>query len=367
MILTTVLLLLLQSAQAETTAYDEVFMPTYVYIDASDPVREYMSQAERYVSNEEVWFSGTTEDGNAWIVKTTAQGSILEQYVLAFESCERITVLGMNQSENGVLVGARDSKTLSGWVGLLTDDGDITYTPLGEADLFACVPANGGLLALGTILMKDDQTLCAPHVVFVDQRGEIVFEKTGNFGAVEEDIAPLSASCGCASDDAIYIVEARGIPSSILATRELICMDFAGLEKWRVSLQSDVVPYAVSADEDHIYLYGASILWDQAGRIMQKKGLVQCYASEGLCLWTQTFETPDTFLRGTAKAGVCAVAGRDSEAWYISVIQADGTILNNTKIAGVEHNFHKLYILSEDTLRLLGEGKEHLIICDVSF
>ena len=145
-----------------------------------------MSLTFLYVSADEIYFSGTSAEGGPWIVKTNAQGEVLSQIKLHVDNGERIAIRGMSKVPAGLLLGIIDFKTSLGSIGLLKNDGQVSYTDLGDAKYFSYVPIENGILAQGVLYDKINQT-CAPQTILIDQDGHIIFKRTGEAYAIETD------------------------------------------------------------------------------------------------------------------------------------------------------------------------------------
>lgn len=358
-------LLLSQTALSETVTSYEVLEPTYCLIDGADYIRENMLRATLYVSVDEIWFSGTSTEGGPWIVKANAQGEIISQHKLRVDAGERITIHGMNKTPNGLLLGIIDNKTTLGSVGLLKTDGQISYTDLGNAKIHSYVPMQDGILAQGVLYDESKQT-CAPQTIRIDQNGQIIFKRTGTSYDIGIDGGALTSSVCCASNNSIFVLEARGSSGTFHGSCELVCLDLFGQEKWRVTLDSNIVVYDMTAADDKVYIFGFWGEWDEEGLLLDQQATIQCFSQDGACQWTQRFKFPAVYQRGDAGMGISVASSMENGIWYICVIGTDGTIQKMIKIDAQAQYINHPYIISDEMLVLLGMTEEQLMICNIT-
>ena len=168
--------------QALTAASENVIqynpiMPECSFITTGDPIRANMLMSTEYVSADEIWFSGTADEGGPWIVKTNAYGDILWQESFPIlNKNDRITVRSMSKTPNGLLLGIIDNKTSMGYISLLSESGQFHQTSLGDAKIFSYTSSQLGMLAQG-VLYDDATQTCAPQTTLIGVNGEIVFQK----------------------------------------------------------------------------------------------------------------------------------------------------------------------------------------------
>lgn len=353
-----------QIALSESAASFEVLEPTYSLVYGTDHIRENMLQATLYVSSDEIWFSGTSLEGGPWLIKTNAQGETLSQYQLSVDNDERISVRGLSQSSNGLLLGIIDNKTTLGRVGLLKPDGQISYTDLGEVKIYAFAPMQDGILVQGVLYDESNQT-CAPQTIRIDQDGQVVFKRTGAFYDLGIDCGMLTSSVCCASNRSVFVLEARGSSESFHGSYELFCLDLLGQEKWNITLDSHFVVYDLSASDDSVSLFGFSGDWDENGLLANQQAMIQCFSQEGVCQWTQQYDTPAIYQRGAAGTGISVAIAMENGIWYICVFGTEGTIQKQVKMDAHDQYINRPYILSDNTIAILGMTEEHLVIWNI--
>lgn len=353
-----------QITLSEAAASFEVLEPTCSLVHGSDHIRENMLRATLYVSSDEIWFSGTSAEGGPWIIKSNAQGETLLQYQLQVDADEKITIHSMSKTSNGLLLGIIDDKTTLGRVGLLKANGQISYTNLGEAKIYAFAPMQDGILVQGVLYDESNQT-CAPQTIRVDQNGQVVFKRTGASYDIGIDCGMLTSSVCCASNRSIFVLEARGSSEAFHGSYELFCLDLLGQEKWHVTLDSHFVVYDLTASDDTVYLFGFSGEWDEEGLLLDQQATIQCFSQEGICQWTQQFVTPAIYQCGAAKTGISVATAMEHGIWYICVLDTEGTIQKQVKIDAQDQYINRPYILSDDTIVILGMTEEHLVIWNI--
>lgn len=355
-------------AETEQVTTYEVLEPTYFLINGADYVRENMLSTTLYVSADEIYFSGTSAEGGPWIVKTNAQGEVLSQIKLHVDNGEKIGICGMSKVPAGLLLGIIDFKTSLGSIGLLKNDGQVSYTDLGDARYFSYFPIENGILAQGTLYDKINQTL-APQTILIDQDGHIIFKRTGVAYDIETDRGLLGTSVCCALNDSIFVVESRG--SSIggfggfKGPSELFCLNLFGQEKWNIPLDPNIVVENIRATDDKVYMFGFLGKWDEEGIILEKQAVVQCYSQNGEYQWSQQFSSPEEYHFGDAGLGITVAASMKNDVWYISVIGTDGAIRKMVKIDAPAQYINRPYIISDKMLVLLGMTNKQLVICNV--
>lgn len=358
-------LLLSQTALSETVTSYEVLEPAYCLIDGSDYVRENELHATLYVSADEIYFSGTSDEGGPWIVKANAQGEIISQHRLCVDNGERITIRCMNIVPNGLLLGIIDYKTTLGSVGLLKTDGQISYTDLGNAKIYSYAPMQDGILAQGVLYDESKQT-CAPQTIRIDQNGQIIFKRTGTSYDIGIDDGALTSSVCCASDNSVFVLETRGISGAFHNSCELVCLNLFGQEKWKIALDPNIVVYDMTAADDKVYIFGSWMERDEEGIILEQRAIVQCFSQDGACQWMQRFPLPAIYQRGDAGMGISVATSIENGMWYICVIDTDGTIQRMVKIDAQAQYINRPYIISDEILVLLGMTEEQLLICNIT-
>lgn len=363
-LLTMVAFLFPQIALSETATSFEELEPTYSLVSGADHIRENMLRATLYVSSDEIWFSGTSAEGGPWIIKTNAQGETLLQYQLQVDADEKITIHSISKTSNGLLLGIIDNKTTLGRVGLLKADGQISYTDLGEAKIYAFAPMQDGILAQGVLYDESNQT-CAPQTIRVDQNGQVVFKRTGVSYDIGIDCGMLTSSACCASNRSVFVLEARGSSESFHGSYQLFCLDLLSQEKWNITLDSHFVVYDLSASDDSVYLFGFSGDWDENGLLANQQAMIQCFSQEGICQWTQQYDTPAIYQRGAAGTGISVATSMENGVWYICVLDTEGAIQKQFKIDAQDQYINRPYILSDDTIVILGMTEEYLVIWNI--
>ena len=364
MVLVIGVLLLSQTALSETSPSYEEIEPTYYLIDGTDYVRENMLVVTLYVSTDEVYFSGTSAEGGPWIVKANTRGEIISQYKLRVGNGERITIHGMSRVSNGLLLGIIDNKTTLGSVALLKTDGQISYTDLGNAKIYSYVQMQDGILAQGVLYDESMQT-CAPQTIRIDQDGQIVFKRTGTSYDIGIDGGALTSSVCCASNNSIFVLEARGSSGTFCGSCELVCLNLFGQEKWKIALDSNIVVYDMTAEDDKVYIIGFLGEWDEEGLLFNQQATIQCFSQDGTCQWTQRFTLPAAYHCGDAGLGFIVASSLENGIWYICAIDTDGIIQRTVKIDAPVQYINHPYIISNEMLVLLGMTEEQLMICNI--
>ena len=358
--------------QALTAASENVIqynpiMPECSFITTGDPIRTNMLMSTEYVSADEIWFSGTADEGGPWIVKTNAYGDILWQESFPIlNKNDRITVRSMSKTPNGLLLGIIDNKTSKGYISLLSESGQFHQTSLGDAKIFSYTSSQLGMLAQG-VLYDDATQTCAPQTTLIGVNGEIVFQKTGAPYEIAMDRGALTSSLCYASDNLIFVVEARSAPNEFPFVRELVCLDVSGNEMWRVTLESDMVVQTLSAANGNIYLHGFWGTWNKEGVLTNQQATIQCYSSEGVGCWTRKFDAPNIFQCADAKHGICVATGMEDDAWYIAVLNTEGQLQSAVRIESEAQYINKPYIISEKSMIILGTAGENLLIKKLEF
>ena len=175
----------------------------------------------------------------------------------------------------------------------------------------------------------------------------------------------LTSSVCCASNRSIFVLEARGSSEAFHCSYELVCLDLLGQEKWHVTLDSHFVVYDLTASDDTVYLFGFSGEWDEEGLLLDQQATIQCFSQEGICQWTQQFVTPAIYQCGAAGTGISVATAMENGIWYICVLDTEGTIQKQVKIDAQDQYINHPYILSDDTIVILGMTEEHLVIWNI--
>lgn len=336
-------------------------IPECSFVSTGGPIRPYMLMATEYVSEDEVWFSGTAAESGPWVVKANSHGDILWQRSLPIRKGDRITVHCMSKTKNGLMLGIIDNETTLGCIVLLSEDGQFYQTSLGNAKIFSYSSGQFGILAQGVLYDEEKQT-CAPQTTLINVNGEIVFQKSGDPYEIALDCGALTSSLCCASDYVPFIVEVRQSSNNFCPVSELVCLDFGGNEMWRVPLDQDFVVQAISAANGNVYLFGFSGMWNSDGLLTGQHAAIQCYSSEGVKSWSKIFDTPNIFQWGSARQEICVAMGQEENSWYAVVVNSDGVFQTAVTMEADAQYINKPYIVSEQKVIVLGMTNEKLFI-----
>ena len=223
-----------------------------VYVEENHTVRDNRLSASLYISNHEIWFSGTSPEGKPWLICTNDRGEILLAKTLEDAPGKRVYVRALSKVEDTLLLGIIDFETQLGTIGVMRDQrlDDISYYPMGDAKITQMVSAKDGMLVLGLSYDMSQNTV-ALSLSMVGCSGDILFQTTCKPYGIDRDRGALSTSLCYSSGDRHYVQENIGDESKMLAHRELVCFDNKGSEIWRVALEENISVLKVVADDEN--------------------------------------------------------------------------------------------------------------------
>lgn len=159
-----------------------------VYVEENDTVRDNRLSASLYISNHEIWFSGTSPEGKPWLICTNDRGEILFAKILEDAPGKRVYVRALSKVEDTLLLGIIDFETQLGTIGVMRDQrlDDISYYPMGDAKITQMVSAKDGMLVLGLSYDMSPNTV-ALSLSMVGCSGDILFQTTGKPYGIDRD------------------------------------------------------------------------------------------------------------------------------------------------------------------------------------
>lgn len=339
-----------------------------VYVEENDTVRDNRLSASLYISNHEIWFSGTSPEGKPWLICTNDRGEILFAKTLEDAPGKRVYVRALSKVEDTLLLGIIDFETQLGTIGVMRDQrlDDISYYPMGDAKITQMVSAKDGMLVLGLSYDMSQNTV-ALSLSMVGCSGDILFQTTCKPYDIDRDKGALSTSPCYSFGDRHYVQENIGDESKMLAHRELVCFDSKGSEIWRVALEENISVLKVVADGENAYLLGIHGEITSDGLLVKQKALVQCYSSSGENMWSRIFDTPASFQYGDAGNGVCVTANSVDEHWYLCVLDTEGAILAMQTRKAEAQYINSIALDTKGMMIILGMTPEQLFIQTIPF
>lgn len=299
-------------------------------------------------------------------MKANAYGTVLWQTTLPVQDDERFIVYDMKKGPNGLLLGLADGSTTLGRVVLLVEDGQICETNLGNGKVFSYHACPLGILAQG-ILYDDVKGTCAPQTTLVGMDGRIIFQYTGTPYEIAVDQGALTSSICCASDDSVFIVEVKSTDNDFQLEHELVSLDTAGKEKWRITLEGDMSIEDISVTDGNIYLVGFSIIRNDEEMPVSRSSMIRCYSDQGVERWQRQFDSPSAFYDCDAVEDMCIATSSENGIWYIAVLDRDGQIQSTASFEADGQYIDQSFIISNDRLIILGEMLDYLLIHSFSY
>ena len=339
-----------------------------VYVEENDTVRDNRLSASLYISNHEIWFSGTSPEGKPWLICTNDRGEILFAKTLEDAPGKHVYVGALSKVEDTLLLGIIDFETQLGTIGVMRDQrlDDISYYPMGDAKITQMVSAKDGMLVLGLSYDMSQNTV-ALSLSMVGCSGDILFQTTCKPYDIDRDKGALSTSPCYSFGDRHYVQENIGDESKMLAHRELVCFDNKGSEIWRVALEENISALKVVADDENTYLLGIHGEITSDGLLVNQKAMVQCYSSSGENMWSRIFDTPASFQYGDAGNGVCVAANSADEHWYLCVLDTKGAILAMQTRKAEAQYINSIALDTKGMMVILGMTPERLFIQTIPY
>ena len=91
-----------ESTDEDTNNYVSIASQA-VYVEENHTVRDNRLSASLYISNHEIWFSGTSPEGKPWLICTNDRGEILLAKTLEDAPGKRVYVRALSKVEDTLL------------------------------------------------------------------------------------------------------------------------------------------------------------------------------------------------------------------------------------------------------------------------
>ena len=287
--------------------------------------------------------------GHNWAVQTDIRGQIKEEIVLEdtpFESPAIDCVVSLDQA---LMVGVFDSGTGDTYIGVQRDgEEDFQYRKLnGKAYHRQMYAAREGTFIVGYVV----------H----DERMYLWYALVGPDGYIfehdeRETRMPISAlPYACVTDDGFVFYVGYAREGRLQPRKEIVSIDLAGQERWRVVLPDTVGIKCLAASDGNIYVVGMRAAGLNAYDALEhNRAMILCIGDNGSIQWEVNPDGIESFYTADARKGICVATDSvldDLTCWWLYTVNQNGTPRDIKKYA-LRHALYgiKLQVIGPDRL-----------------